>query len=160
MLNEISVWSGGPQNADNDTAYRVLPRIREALLAGRNKEAQTLLQEYFICSGKGSGHGSGANVPFGCFQTFGDLTLDWKDTTSAFQNYRRTLDLSTANARTTWSRNGVTYTQEAWVSQPANVLAIRISSSRKGAVSLTAALSRRERAQTRTDLGPSSWKAS
>lgn len=152
-LNEISVWSGGPQNADNDTAYRILPRIREALLAGRNKDAQTLLQQYFICSGKGSGHGSGANVPFGCFQALGDLTLDWKDSTSAFQNYRRTLDFATANARTTWRRNGVDYTQEAWVSQPANLLAVRISASRKGAISLTAALSRRERAQTRTENG-------
>lgn len=153
VLNEISMWSGGPDESDNDTAYRVLPRIQEALLAGRNKEAQTLLQQYFICKGKGSGHGAGANVPFGSYQTFGDLTLLWKDTAAAYQNYRRTLDLSTATARTTWQRNGVTYTQEAWVSQPANVLAVRITSSRKGAISLTAALSRRERATTRTENG-------
>ncbi|MGE7774040.1 glycosyl hydrolase family 95 catalytic domain-containing protein [Chitinophaga sp. NPDC101104] len=153
VLNEISLWSGGPQNADNDTAYRVLPRIREALLAGRNKEAQDILQQYFICTGQGSGHGNGANVPFGCFQVFGDLTLDWKDTLAPYQNYRRTLDFTTATARTTWSRNGIEYTQEAWVSQPANLLAIRISANRKGAISFTAALSRRERANTRAENG-------
>lgn len=152
-LNEISLWSGGPQEADNDTAYRILPRIRESLLAGRNKEAQTLLQQYFICKGKGSGHGNGANVPFGCYQTFGDLTLNWKDTTAPFSAYRRTLDLSTAATRTTWQRNGITYTQEAWISAPANVLAVRITSSRKGAVSFTASLSRREKAATRSENG-------
>ncbi|WP_341838029.1 glycoside hydrolase N-terminal domain-containing protein [Chitinophaga pollutisoli] len=153
VLNEISMWSGGPQEADNDTAYRVLPRIQEALLGGRNKDAQQLLQQYFICKGKGSGHGAGANVPYGSYQTFGDLTLTWKDTSAPVQQYRRRLDLSTATATTTWQRNGVTYTQEAWISQPANLLAIRITASRKGAISLTAAISRRERATVRTENG-------
>ena len=31
MLNEISLWSGGVQDADSDTAYRSLPRIQELL---------------------------------------------------------------------------------------------------------------------------------
>ena len=142
MLNEISLWSGGVQDADSDTAYRILPRIRESLLAGRNKEAQDLLQQYFICKGEGSGHGNGANVPYGAYQTLGDLTLRWKDTLSSWTAYRRSLDLESAVARTTWQRNGIVYTQEAWTSIPDNILAIRIKGSRKGGISFTAALSR------------------
>ncbi len=153
MLNEISLWSGGVQDADSDTAYRILPRIRESLLAGRNKEAQQLLQQYFICRGEGSGHGSGANVPYGAFQTLGDLTLRWKDTLSPWTAYRRSLDLETAVARTTWQRNGIVYTQEAWTSIPDNILAVRIRSSRKGGISFTAALSRKEHATVQAENG-------
>lgn len=143
-LNEISLWSGGVQDADNDTAYKVLPRIQEYLLQGRNREAQELLQQYFVCKGKGSGRGRGANVPYGAFQVLGDLQLLWKDSLSAWTNYQRTLDLEKAVATTTWQRDGVTYKQEAWISIPANILAIKITASRKGKISLSATLSRKE----------------
>lgn len=143
-LNEISLWSGGVQDADNDTAYRVLPKIQELLLKGRNREAQDLLQQYFICKGEGSGHGRGANVPFGAYQVLGDLHLRWKDSVTAWTNYQRVLDLEKAVATTTWQRDGVTYKQEAWISIPANILAIKITASQKGKISLSTTLSRRE----------------
>ncbi len=143
-LNEISLWSGGVQDADNDTAYRVLPRIQQLLLEGRNREAQDLLQKYFICKGEGSGHGNGANVPFGAYQVLGDLHLRWKDSITAWSNYQRTLDLEKAVAVTTWQRDGVTYKQEAWISIPANILVIKITASKKGKISLSTTLSRKE----------------
>ena len=143
-LNEISLWSGGVQDADNDTAYRVLPRIQQLLLEGRNREAQDLLQKYFICKGEGSGHGNGANVPFGAYQVLGDLHLRWKDSITAWSNYQRTLDLEKAVAITTWQRDGVTYKQEAWISIPANILVIKITASKKGKISLSTTLSRKE----------------
>ena len=142
-LNEISLWSGGVQDADNDTAYRVLPRIQQLLLEGRNREAQDLLQKHFICKGEGSGHGNGANVPFGAYQVLGDLHLRWKDSITTWSNYQRTLDLEKAIATTTWQREGVTYKQEAWISIPANILAIKITASKKGKISLSTTLSRK-----------------
>ena len=56
------------------------------------------------------------------------------------QNYRRELDLETAIARTTFVRNGVTHTRESFVSAPAQVLALRWSADKKGAISGTIAL--------------------
>lgn len=152
-LNEISLWSGGVQDADNDTAYRVLPRIQQLLLEGRNRGAQDLLQKYFICKGEGSGHGNGANVPFGAYQVLGDLHLRWKDSITAWSNYQRTLDLEKAVATTTWQRDGVTYKQEAWISIPANILAIKITASKKGKISLTTMLSRKEFAKVSVQKG-------
>src|SRR4030095_13953615 len=35
QLNEDSMWSGGPQDADNPGALPALPRIRELLFAGK-----------------------------------------------------------------------------------------------------------------------------
>lgn len=148
MLNEISLWSGGVQDADSDTAYRSLPRIQELLLQGRNREAQELLQQYFICKGAGSGRGRGANVPYGAYQTLGDIFIRWQDTVTPYHHYKRALNLETAVATTSWQRNGVTYTQEVWTSIPSNTLAVKISASRKGKLSFTLALNRKEHAKT------------
>src|SRR5258705_13216491 len=40
VLNEISMWSGGVQNADDPDAIKYLPQIRQLLLEGKNAEAQ------------------------------------------------------------------------------------------------------------------------
>ncbi len=75
VLNESSVWSGSREDADRPDAHKALPEIRRLLLAGRNAEAEGLVNANFTCQGKGSGHGSGARVPFGCYQTLGVLRL-------------------------------------------------------------------------------------
>jgi alpha-L-fucosidase 2 len=43
VLNESSVWSGSPQDADRAEAHRVLPEIRRLLLAGDNPAAEALV---------------------------------------------------------------------------------------------------------------------
>lgn len=75
VLNENSVWSGSREDADRVDASQSLPEIRRLLLAGKNVEAEELVNANFTCQGRGSGNGSGANVPFGCYQTLGDLRL-------------------------------------------------------------------------------------
>ena len=146
VLNEISMWSGGPQDADNEDAHNYLKQIQDYLLKGQNKEAQELLQKQFVAKGAGSGYGKGKDVPFGCYQILGDLWIRWKDTIPAYNNYKRTLDISKAIATTSWTRNGVVYTQEAFISIPANVLVIKLSSSAKGKINFTTTLNRKENA--------------
>jgi len=75
VLNESSVWSGSPQDADRPDAHLALPEIRRLLLEGKNSEAEALVNQNFTCKGPGSGSGSGANVPFGCYQVLGNLRL-------------------------------------------------------------------------------------
>src|ERR1044072_9056808 len=36
VLNDITLWSGAPQDANNYEAYKKLPEIRQLLLAGKN----------------------------------------------------------------------------------------------------------------------------
>src|SRR6185369_1588015 len=57
VLNESSVWSGSPQDADRPDAYKVLPEIQKLLLAGKNPEAEALVNANFTCQGPGSGGG-------------------------------------------------------------------------------------------------------
>src|ERR1051325_5122759 len=71
VLNEISLWSGSPQDADRPDAYQSLPEIQKLLKQGDNAEAQKLVLAHFTCRGPGSGQGSGANVPYGCYQVLG-----------------------------------------------------------------------------------------
>ena len=75
VLNESSVWSGSRENNDRAEAYKSLPEIRRLLAEGKNPEAADLVMKNFTCQGAGSGQGNGANVPFGCYQTLGNLWL-------------------------------------------------------------------------------------
>src|ERR1700749_2252580 len=43
VLNDITLWSGASQDANNYEAYKKLPAIRLLLLQGRNDEAQALI---------------------------------------------------------------------------------------------------------------------
>src|SRR5664279_5288446 len=61
VLNDITLWSGGPQDADKEGAVQYLPEIRKLLFEGKNAEAEALVNKVFICKGAGSGSGNGAN---------------------------------------------------------------------------------------------------
>src|ERR1700733_2553540 len=41
VLNDITLWSGAPQDANNYNAYKSLPEIRKLISEGKNDEAQT-----------------------------------------------------------------------------------------------------------------------
>jgi alpha-L-fucosidase 2 len=75
VLNESSMWSGSREDADRPDAHQALPEIRRLLLEGKNVEAERLVNANFTCQGRGSGHANGANLPFGCYQTLGNLRL-------------------------------------------------------------------------------------
>ena len=74
-LNEESVWSGSRTNWNRENASANLPKIRELLLAGKNPEAEALVNQTFTCTGGGSR--GGARGPWGCFQELGNLRLVW-----------------------------------------------------------------------------------
>ncbi|MBL0158605.1 MAG: glycoside hydrolase family 95 protein [Bryobacterales bacterium] len=150
ILNESSMWSGSRQNADREGAAQHLPEIRSLLLAGKNAEAERLVNQHFICAGKGSGNGSGKEVPFGCYQTLGDLRLDFAPG-STRTAYVRELDITRAVARMEYQRDGIRFTREAFVSAPAEAIVLRLTASRKGAITFDARLSRAERGAITAD---------
>ncbi len=150
-LNEESVWSGSraPNNRPNAAAN--LPRIRQLLLEGKNREAEDLVNATFTCAGPGSGRGRGANVPFGCYQTLGDLKLEFRTGSGPVEQYRRSLDLSRAIARVEYQCDGISYTREAFASAPDEVMAFRFTANKPGAIAFQATLERAERAKTEAD---------
>ena len=126
VLNEISLWSGGYQEADDSEAHTYLKEIQQLLLEGKNLEAQALLQKHFIARGKGSCHGQGANCSYGCYQVFADLLLDWKNQMPV-KDYKRTLRLDEATAITTYTRGENSIEQVAFADFKNDLLWIKIT---------------------------------
>jgi alpha-L-fucosidase 2 len=153
VLNESSVWSGSCQNADRPNAYESLPEIRRLLLAGKNVEAEALVNKNFTCLGPGSGNASGANLPYGCYQVLGNLRLKFAGAAGEAEHYRRALDLATAMAEVNYRRGGVSFSQEHFVSAPDEVFVSRLIADKPGSVSFTVSLDRPERFDTRVS-GP------
>lgn len=156
VLNDITLWSGAPQDANNYEAYKELPRIRQLLLEGKNDEAQEIINKSFICTGKGSG---GTN--YGCFQTLGNLDLRFNyggagkgganvvqgsgDSVWA-QHYERGLSVDSAIATSTYQVNGVRYKKEYFTSFDDDISIIRITSDKRGQINCSLSLNREERA--------------
>ena len=150
QLNEESVWSGSPQDADNPAGREALPRIRELLFAGRYVEAQELTYQAMVCLGQGSGFADGANIPYGSYQTLGDFTLRLLGAGAGATplEYRRSLNLDTAVATTGFVVDGVRHTREVLASRPAGALVVHWTVDRPGALSFEVELSRIARATT------------
>ncbi|AWI10720.1 hypothetical protein CKA38_14380 [Ereboglobus luteus] len=81
------------------------------------------------------------------YQPMGDLYLEFKYTGSAkkeraapaaAEDFRRWLDLSTATAGVSFTRDGVTYTREVFSSAPDQVIVVRLHASRPGALAFRA----------------------
>jgi alpha-L-fucosidase 2 len=147
VINENSMWSGGVENPNREDASQHLPEIQRLLKEGKNKEAQELLQKYFVSAGQGSAYGKGANAKFGCYQIFGDLLINWKDTQKVVSDYKRTLYLDKALAVTDWKIGGVTYKEEVFASTPQNAIIIRLSSNKAKSLHFRIALERKENAK-------------
>jgi len=147
VLNDITLWSGSPQDANNYDAYKYLPQIRELLAQGKNDEAQAIINKNFICRGAGSGNGNGAKDPFGSYQVLADLNLHFSYGDSpqpVFTHYKRELSVDQAISKTTYTIKGVTYTKEYFCSFGSDISLMRITADRPNQINCTAALSRSE----------------
>ncbi len=126
VLNEISLWSGGQQDADDKQAHSYLKEIQKLLFEGKNLEAQRLLQKHFVANGKGSCLGNGANCHYGCYQILGELKIDWKSDAVA-THYKRLLDVEKALATTSFEKNGNKIEQTAFADFKNDLIWVKIS---------------------------------
>ena len=127
VLNDITLWSGAPSDDNNPLALESLPEIQRLLKEGKNDEAQNLMYKTFVCGGKGSGHGQGAKVPFGCYQTLGNMTITYHyPNDDSITNYQRTLYLNDATYRVSFEKGGQRYEREAFISRVDDVAVIKV----------------------------------
>jgi len=132
QLNEDSIWSGGGAWTIPEGAYKHLPEIRRLLFEGRYAEGEELVRKQLLAGPRGDRNS---------YQTLGDLFLD-ADLSGEPSEYRRSLDLDTGLAVTTFKQGGVICRREVFASGPDQVLVIRLSSSSPGKLSVGAALER------------------
>ncbi|WP_156522587.1 glycoside hydrolase family 95 protein [Arachidicoccus ginsenosidimutans] len=146
VLNDITLWSGSEQDANNYDAHNYLPKIRELLFEGKNEEAQKLVNEHFICLGPGSG-----GRQWGCFQMLGnlDLKFSYNGTNEGkveYKNYLRRLSLDSAIATSIYEVNGVHYKKEYFTAFGSDVDIIRITADKPHQINCSIGISRPERA--------------
>lgn len=150
-LNEKSLWSGGPQDADNPEALPALGRIRQLLFAGRYAEAQELTRRTQVCKGRGSHGGAAPRADYGCYQGLGDLLLDFAELPASVTGYRRQLELDEGVASVSFSAGGAHVVREAFASAPDQVLVVRLTREAPGTLDFAVRLERSECARTAPD---------
>lgn len=144
VLNEESLWSGSEWDPANPEALEWLPVIREKLAEGDNLKAQELMYEHFVCAG-----GGGENPQYGQYQTLGALEISHHPIDKPVTGYHRELSLRNAIANTTFKLGNGTVEREYLASIPDDVIAIRLRSSERNALSVK--LSRPENASVRAE---------
>ena len=129
QLNEETVWTGHPNSNARPDALEAMPKIRELIFAGKYREAQDMVGRQLI---------SNTNQCMS-YQPVGDLNLNFPGH-ERFTDYRRELNISDAVAATRYTVDGVTYKREVFASFAHDVTVVRLTASKKGALSFTANL--------------------
>ena len=147
VLNDITLWSGKVADYSNPKAKESLPEIQRLLLEGKNYEAQELTYKTFTCSNNGSNWGNGANANFGCFQTLGNIEIDYlydENSKVKDRSYTRKLDLTNAIATTEFETDKAKFHREYFVSREADVAVIRLDADKSKMISVDINLNRQE----------------
>lgn len=124
-LNADTLWSGGPGPRDRYRAVTHLPALRDAVLRERDYAAADQAARRML----------GADTE--AYQPLAALLLDFGDSGQA-ADYRRTLDLDQAIHHTAFTAGGAHVEREAFVSAPAEVMVLRVTTSDPGTLSLSA----------------------
>jgi alpha-L-fucosidase 2 len=142
QFNESTVWTGVPREYQHEGAVKVLPQLRQLLREGKQAEAEALAMKDFM------------SVPLRQekYQPFGDVRL--KLAGGEATDYRRELDLDSAVASVRYRAGGVTYRREVFASYPDQVIVVRISADKPGAVSFSAGLDSPHKVARTVALGP------
>lgn len=124
QLNESTLWSGGPVKTNiNPHAPEYLPQIREALLKDKDYTKADVLTR------KMQGLYTQSYMPLG------DVIIRQQFNGQRPATYYRDLNLNDAVATTRFTINGITYTKQIFVSAPDNIMLVRFSCSKAGALS-------------------------
>ena len=126
VLNEDTLWAGGPYDPSNPGAADVLPEIRKLIFENKHAEAQALVQESFMSE----------PMRQMSYQATGDLLLSFPGH-AVVENYERRLDLNKAIATVTYEVDDVRFTREHFVSHPDDVVVVRLEAGRPGSIDVT-----------------------
>ena len=126
QLNESTFWSGSPHDNNSKTSLEHLDEVRQLIYAGREEEAEALINKEFIPGPHGQR-----------FLTLGSLRMHFENMPEEVEDYCRDLDLTRAVAGVGFTANGVRYTRSAFASLRDRALVIRLDASKKGALTFS-----------------------
>jgi alpha-L-fucosidase 2 len=115
QLNEETLWAGSPYEPDNPDALAALPEVRRLIDQGEFKKAQDLISQSMMAKPL-------SQMPYGAV---GDVFLNFTDGEPVTQ-YRRSLDLGGAIARTVFRTAKGAHEREVFASGPDRVIVVRL----------------------------------
>ena len=131
QLNEDTLWAGGPYNPVSPEAHAHLGEVRELLFAGRYAEAEALTNKHLMARPL-------RQMPY---QPAADLWLDMDLAGDPDPgSYTRSLELDRALSLTRFSVNGTQFERETFASAVDGIIALRVTASRPGALTLRLSL--------------------
>ncbi|MGB8490263.1 MAG: glycoside hydrolase family 95 protein, partial [Bacteroidales bacterium] len=131
QLNENTIWAGQPNRNDNPNAKEALPEVRRLIFEGKYKEAQDLINQKFISK-------TSQGMPY---QIACNLKLSFPGHDN-YTGYYRDLDIDKAVVSSRYNLNGVNFNTQVFSSFPYQVIIVRISADKPGAVSFSATMDR------------------
>ncbi|WP_163410279.1 glycoside hydrolase family 95 protein [Flavobacterium ajazii] len=130
QINEDTFWSGSPYQNVNPNAKKCLKAIQNYISEGNYIEAQKSALDNIIADRKITSHGQ-------VYQSIGNLILKVPGHEKCTDYYRE-LDLKTAVATTKYKVDGVSFTREVFTSFTDQLVIIRLTSDKKGAINFNA----------------------
>ena len=124
QLNEETVWAGPPVPEPHEGIRKAMAEARKAWFAGDYARAHQVLQASLPPRITPRSH-----------QTLGDLHLK-VDLAGQPESYRRELNLDTGVAATRFSIGGVTHVREVFATAVDQVIVVRHSADKRGAVNM------------------------
>jgi alpha-L-fucosidase 2 len=146
VLNEGTLFTGGPYEPINPEAKAALPEVQRLIFAGKYREATALTEEKLL--GRPKFQAS--------FQPLGDLWVEFPEHVNV-TNYRRELDLDRAVHTVRYTANGVDYVREMFVSAPDQVLVARFTASRSARIDCVVRVNSEQRGQFDWQRGAEGW---
>jgi alpha-L-fucosidase 2 len=134
ILNEETVWYGGPRDRNNPDAIHYMSKIRALMREGRVREAQRLAVLALTGTPETQRH----------YSTLGMLLMDFYNHDGYAEEYKRVLDLDSATVTESYVMEGVSYELTAFSSYPDSVIAVRVCAS-KPVLYFSAGIERGER---------------
>jgi alpha-L-fucosidase 2 len=133
QLNEESLWAGQPLDVYPDDFALHLEKVRQLVLEGKIPEARKLGIEKLTKS----------PTSLRSYEPLADLWIDM-DHPQEVKNYYRELDLQTGVAKTTYEVGGVQFKREILISAHDDLMAVRLSADKPGALSARIRLTRKK----------------
>lgn len=136
-ITDASMWTGGPANGDweragiNPKANESLPMIRESVVNGDIKLADSLTKHHFL----------GESSLYGYFTSIGDLRIEFPSADSPYSSYRRELDLANSLGKVSYTQEETTFSREYFCSYPDKVLVLKYSSDKPKGINLNLGVS-------------------
>ncbi|MEI7828225.1 MAG: glycoside hydrolase family 95 protein [Prolixibacteraceae bacterium] len=126
-LNDHTLWSGSPIPGNKAKGPEILPKVREAIFNGEYGQAATLWK--------------GMHGPYSArYLPLGDLVLKYAFADTLAQDYKQSLNLEDALSTVVFTKDGVTYKRESFVSFPDQAMVVKLSASSGKKISFEASL--------------------